>query len=115
MGGQRRAALQILASHGHVINAVLLPACVVIFAAEWFFFSVADRLHALFRHSVLQQRFLQRLRAAGSQRKVVFFRSTTVTMPFQHHFDGRMLHQERGILLRRARLVVSNLRLVVIE
>lgn len=48
------AALQVLLSHGYVINAILLPALIVVFHAEGFFFSIADRLHAVFGYSLLQ-------------------------------------------------------------
>src|SRR5215469_5312791 len=100
---------------GEVVDPIPLPAGIVVLGAERSFLPITDSLDPVCRDSLLQQRLLQRLCAAGSQRQVVFFRAAIVTMSFDHYLDRRMLCQERRIARGCRALIGADLCFVVVE
>jgi hypothetical protein len=65
-----------------VIYAILLPALFVVFAAEWFFFAVADGSDAIGGNSRLLQASLYGVCATGSESDVVFLGAAVVAVAF---------------------------------
>src|ERR1700704_3909086 len=95
--------------------AILLPARLVRYGAEWFFFSVADGFDAISGYSSLNQRILHRVCTVSSQCKVIFRGAAFVRMAFDRDVNIGMLLQELSIGLQRALLAATNIVLVVIE
>src|SRR5215469_7871974 len=98
-----------------VAAPVLLPARLVRFGAERFFFAVADGLDAIAADPGLYERILDRVGAIGAESEVVFGRTPLVAVPLDGEADVRVLLEELRVALDRRLLVRPNIAFVVIE
>lgn len=98
-----------------MIDPVPLPALLILFAAERFFFPVTDRLDSGCGNSLLRERLFYRFCPACAESKVVFLRSPVIAMTLDQNLDAGMLLKECCILLRRRYLVLTDIGLVIIE
>src|ERR1700719_1487090 len=74
--------------------AVLLPAILGLIRADGLILAVADHRQLRRRNSHGLEKFGHRLGALVTQRDIIFFRATLVTMPFDTKFLARVIRQD---------------------
>src|SRR4249919_2372466 len=96
----------LLASNHKVAATVLLPAGLVLVAAERLFLPLADHGEPARRHTQADQVVLHRGCATVAEAEIVFGAAARVAVTFERHLDaGPLLHPVRVLLQRRLRVV----------
>src|SRR5438105_13653440 len=98
-----------LSRDDEVSPAVLLPAGLVLVAAERLFLALADHDDAVCGHAEVHEIVLHRAGAARSKREVVLGAAARVAVPFDRDPRARPLLQPVGVFLQRRTAIVADL------